>query len=344
MDIKKNIKCVVWDLDNTIWDGILSEGDNVILKPKIKYILEQLDKRGILHSIASKNNYYDAMNKLKKFGIDHYFIYPQIHWEAKSKSIDGIHNSIKIGMDTILVIDDQQFELDEIKSEHPMVNCVNAFDYTKLTSHPSLIQQFITEDTKRRRIMYLEDIKRREDEESFTRTNEEFLITLGMNFFISEATENCLKRVEELTVRTNQLNSTGRIYSYDELNYYRTSPNHKLYVCELSDKYGSYGKIGIALVEIMKKHWRIKLLIMSCRVISRGVGKILLTHIMQQAKLCNKRLLADFKNTERNKLMYVSFRFANFKKIASEEDGFIILENDLAIIPKFPQYISVQFY
>ncbi|MNW65920.1 hypothetical protein D3C74_443470 [compost metagenome] len=99
------------------------------------------------------------------------------------------------------------------------------------------------------------------------------------------------------------MNSTGRIYSYDELNHFRESPGHKLYVCELTDKYGSYGKIGIALAELTETHWHIKLLIMSCRVISHGVGTVLLTHIMQQAKQANKRLLADFKNTERNKMM-----------------------------------------
>jgi len=341
MEIKNGIKCVVWDLDNTLWDGVLSEGDEVTLKPQIKEILEQLDQRGILQSIASKNNYDDAMNKLKEFEIDSYFLYPQIHWEPKSKSLGAIQQSINIGMDTLLFVDDQPFELDEVKSVHDTINCVHADHYSELLVHPSLIPAFITEDSKKRRMMYLEDIKRKEEEDSFTGTSEEFLKTLGMKFIISEAGEDCLKRAEELTVRTNQLNSTGRIYSYDELNHFRLSPDHKLFVCELTDKYGSYGKIGIALVEITDTHWHIKLLIMSCRVISRGVGTVLLTHIMQQAKESNKRLLADFKNTERNKMMYVSYRFSNFKEVAKEEDGFVILENDLMAIQKFPPYIEV---
>lgn len=341
MDIKNGIKCVVWDLDNTIWNGVLSEGDDVALNPRIKEILEQLDQRGILQSIASKNNYDDAMRKLKEFEIDRYFLYPQIHWEPKSKSVGIIQQSINIGMDTLLFIDDQPFELDEVKSVHDSINCVHVDQYTELLSHPSLTPAFITEDSKKRREMYLQDIQRKQEEESFTGTNEEFLKTLDMKFIISEAQEDCLKRAEELTVRTNQLNSTGRIYSYDELNYFRNSHDHKLFVCELTDKYGSYGKIGIALVEITETHWHIKLLIMSCRVISRGVGTVLLTHIMQQAQLANKRLLADFKNTERNKMMYVSYRFSNFKEVSKEEDGFVILENDLTQIQKFPPYIKV---
>ncbi len=341
MEIKNGIKCVVWDLDNTLWDGVLSEGDEVTLKPQIKEILEELDRRGILLSIASKNNIDDAMNKLKEFEIDHYFLYPQIHWEPKSKSLDAIRQSINIGMDTLLFIDDRPFELDEVKSVHAAINCVHADRYQELLDHSSLIPAFITEDSVKRRLMYLEDMKRKQEEEAFSGTSEEFLKSLGMKFIISEAEEEDLKRAEELTVRTNQLNSTGRIYSYDELNHFRESPGHKLYVCELTDKYGSYGKIGIALAELTDTHWHIKLLIMSCRVISHGVGTVLLTHIMQQAKQANKRLLADFKNTERNKMMYVSYRFSNFKEIAKAEDGFVILENDLTTIQKFPPYIEL---
>ncbi|MCG5250370.1 HAD-IIIC family phosphatase [Brevibacillus agri] len=341
MELKNGIKCVVWDLDNTVWKGVLSEGDEVALYPQVKEIMEQLDQRGILQSVASKNNYDDAMRKLKEFGIDHYFLYPQIHWEPKSKSVGAIQQAINIGMDTLLFIDDQPFELDEVKSVHDSVNCLHAGRYTELLTHPSLIPAFITEDSKKRRLMYLQDMERQQEEESFTGTSEEFLKTLDMKFIISEAQEDCLKRAEELTVRTNQLNSTGRIYSYDELNYFRHSPDHKLYVCELTDKYGSYGKIGIALVEMNETHWHIKLLIMSCRVISRGVGTVLLTHIMQQARQEGKRLLADFKNTERNKMMYVSYRFSNFKEVSKEEDGFVILENDLTQIQKFPPYIEV---
>ena len=83
----KEVKCIVWDLDNTIWDGILLESGDVKLKPGIENIIKEFDSRGILHSIASKNNYDDAMEKLKQFNLDKYFLYSQINWNAKSSSI-----------------------------------------------------------------------------------------------------------------------------------------------------------------------------------------------------------------------------------------------------------------
>src|SRR5215510_9650850 len=97
---KASIKCVVWDLDNTLWKGILLEGDNVELRPKVCRIIKALDERGILHSVASKNDYFYATEKLKEFGVLEYFLYPQISWGTKVKGIETIATSLNIGLDS----------------------------------------------------------------------------------------------------------------------------------------------------------------------------------------------------------------------------------------------------
>ena len=91
---QKEIKCVVWDLDNTLWHGTLLEGDTVRLKDGIADVIEELDNRGILHSIASKNHYDDAIGQLRKFGIEKFFLYPEINWNAKSRSIAAIRENL----------------------------------------------------------------------------------------------------------------------------------------------------------------------------------------------------------------------------------------------------------
>jgi len=338
----KEIKCVVWDLDHTIWDGVLLESEQVVLKPGIREILTELDARGILLSIASRNSREDALQKLREFGIEDFFLYPEIHWNAKSSSIAHIREHLNIGIDTILFVDDQGFERDEVQSVHGDVECVDAADYLHLLDHPRLNPKFITEDSKRRRLMYLEDMQRKQIEESFEGPQDAFLASLDMVFTITEAAEEDLKRAEELTIRTNQLNATGRTYDYEELNAFRQSPNHLLLVCELTDKYGSYGKIGLALVEKTETHWHLKLLLMSCRVMSRGVGTVLLSYIMQETKRAGKLLRADFVRTDRNKMMYVAYRFANFKEERVDEDGTLLLINDLSSIASFPPFIDVR--
>jgi FkbH-like protein len=338
----KEVKCVIWDLDNTLWDGILVESNDVSLKPGIRKILETLDQRGILHSISSKNNHEDAMAKLQDFGIEKYFLYPGINWGAKSIAIGKIRESLNFAMDTIVFIDDQPFEREEVKSVHADITCIDAVDYMTLTKMLRLNPRFITQDSNRRRKMYQDDIKRKVEEESFEGPDESFLASLNMHFQIHDALEEDLKRAEELTVRTNQLNATGRTYDYEELNAFRLSNKFKLLVCELTDKYGSYGKIGLALIEMNEHHWHLKLLLMSCRVMARGVGTVLMSHIMQETKNAGKTLLADFKKTGRNRMMYVSYKFSNFKEISSDEEGNIVFENDLSMIQSFPPYIDVK--
>lgn len=341
-DKKKEIKVVVWDLDNTLWDGTLLEDDEVKLKPGIEEILQTLDSRGILHSIASKNDFGDAMAELEKFGLDKYFLYPEIHWNAKSQSLGNIQKNINIGMDTILFVDDQPFEREEVESVHPDITTIDAAEYLGLADHPRLNPRFITEDSAKRRKMYQDDIKRKQEQEEFKGPEEEFLASLDMHFVISDCKEEDLKRAEELTVRTNQLNATGRTFDYDELDGFRKSADHKLLVCELTDRYGSYGKIGLALIEMQEEYWHLRLLLMSCRVMSRGVGTVLLSHIMQEAKKAGKKLRADFRHTGRNRLMYVSYKFGNFKEVSSDEDGHVLFENDLSMIQPFPPYIDVK--
>ena len=342
LQFTNEVKCIVWDLDNTIWDGTLLENETIQLKPNIKEILVELDSRGILHSIASKNNYSDAVAKLKKFEIDQYFLYPEIHWNSKSESIKKIQKNLNIGLDTIVFIDDQPFERDEVASTNPEVETIDASKYHDILNYKRFNPRFITKDSKRRRLMYLEDMKRGIDEEEYKGPKEEFLVSLNMEFLICEAQQEDLKRAEELTVRTNQLNATGKTYSYDELFNFMNSDKHILLVCELEDKYGSYGKIGLALLENKETHLFLHLLLMSCRVLSRSVGSVLLSYIMNLAKKDNKRLLADFKQTDRNKLMYATYKFSNFKEISNDGKGNITFENDLSIIQKYPSYIKVK--
>ena len=337
---EKKIKCVVWDLDNTLWDGVLLEDDRVSLRSNVTEIIKTLDSRGILQSIASKNEPEKALEMLRELRLEEYFLYPQINWNSKVSSIEQIAKSINIGLDAIAFIDDQPYERAEINYTLPDVLCLDAAELDHLLDMSEMNPSFITEDAAMRRLMYLSDAKRKEAEESFSGPQEEFLATLGMVFKIAPATEQDLQRAEELTVRTNQLNTTGYTYSYNDLDYFRRSPQHKLLVASLDDKFGSYGKIGLALIECQPEIWTIKLLLMSCRVMTRGVGSLLIGYVLQLASEQHVRLRAEFMQTGRNRMMYVTYKFAGFKEV--ESDGnFILFENDLSRVSPFPDYVQV---
>jgi FkbH-like protein len=189
--------------------------------------------------------------------------------------------------------------------------------------------------------MYLADLERNRLEAEHIGTPEQFLASLAMRMVIAPAQPGDMERAEELTVRTNQLNTTGYAYSYEQLDEFRRSPDHTLLIASLDDKYGSYGKIGLALVERTATVWTIKLLLMSCRVMSRGVGTVMLSYILKEAQAAGVRLLAEFVANNRNRMMYATYKFAGFKEVGKTE-GAALLENDLGAIQPYPAYVQLQ--
>lgn len=337
----KAVKCVVWDLDHTVWDGILLEDGDVPLRPGVLHAIRTLDERGILQSIASRNDAAAALARLRALGIEEYFLYPQINWNAKGQNVQQIATSLNINLDTFLFVDDQPFEREEVQHACPAVRVLDAAELEGLLERPELIPEFDTDDSRNRRRLYMADIQRNQAEAEYAGPSEDFLRDLRMRFTLGPCDEADLQRAEELTQRTNQLNTTGYTYDYDELNAFRTSPDHVLMVAGLEDRFGTYGKIGLALVEkTSPEAWTLKLLLMSCRVMSRGVGTIMMSHVMQLAKEAGAILRAEFKPNGRNRMMEVTYRFGGFRE-ASRDGDLITYEHGLETIQPFPDYVQV---
>ena len=336
----KKVKCVVWDLDNTLWKGTLLEDDSVTLDESAFEVVRTLDARGILNSIASRNDEAVAIAKLKEFGIDEYFLFPQINWNTKADSIERIADELNIGIDTLAFVDDQPFDREEVAFSHPEVRTFDAAEIPDLLDKEELTPDFITDESSSRRAMYVAANIRDEQERGFSGPKEEFLSGLNMKLEIYPAKEDDLRRAEELTVRTNQLNTTGITYSYEDLRGFSESDSHLLLVASLTDRFGSYGKIGLALVEKGESAWNLRLLLMSCRVMSRGVGAVMLNHVMRLARAAGVRLQADFNPNDRNRMMLVTLRFAGFDEVGRTGET-LLLESSLDRVPPVPDYLSV---
>ena len=334
------IKCVVWDLDDTLWSGLLME-ESVSLRPESLEVVRSLDRRGILQSVASRNDREAALSQLERFGLAEYLLVPQINWGPKSASIQAIANRLDIGLDTFAFVDDQPFEREEVSRAHPEVVCVDgSTPLLAILDLPRMGPRFVTADSRRRRASYREHFAREEAEENFDGTAHEYLATLDLRLTIAPADEGDLRRAEELTERTHQLNSTGYTYSYDELERLSASADHLLLVADLRDRFGDYGRIGLALVERRVDFWVMKLLIASCRVLSRGVGSALLQDVMRRARRAGAQLRAEFRDTGRNRIMNVTLRFAGFRSV-DERGDLTLFAHDLAEIPPVPSYLAL---
>lgn len=335
------IKCVIWDLDNVLWQGTLLEANDVVLTPGIETIVQELDNRGILQSVASKNDHHAATEKLVAFGLHHFFLCPQIGWGNKSDSIRAITEALRIDLRTVAFVDDEPFERDEVNHFLPDVLTIDSADIGQLLRKPRLRPRFVTDESKMRRKMCAADIARDKARDCFPGSTDDFLKTLAMCVTIRRAGELDLKRVEELTIRTNQLNSTGRLYSYEELTRLLNSRDHTILVARLDDRYGASGTVGLALITERPRFWYLNLLTVSCRVMTRGVAGIMMSYLLQSAKQNSVTLRAEFVPTHRNRIMYITYKFNGFYEIGDADDR-MILEHNLRNIRPFPRYVTVR--
>ena len=335
----KPIKLIVWDLDDTIWHGVLLEQGAAALRPGIIDTIRKLDSRGILHSIASRNDEAMAMHKLKEFGLAEYFLCPQIGWQSKSDSVKIIAEKLRLGLNATLFVDDQQFERAEVSTTLPDVRTFDSAFAAHLTEDPLLTPAIVSEVARRRRLSYREEEARAGYERDFKGVSEEFLESLSLRLVVARATRDDLSRAEELILRTNQLNSTGVTYSFDELESMSHSPGHLVLLGTLSDRFGDYGQIGLMLLKTDATVWRLKLLLVSCRVLSRGVGAVLLNYIMARARTAGVEFEADFRSTGVNRLMQITYRLANFKELRKEGD-ITVYTHDLSNVPPMPAYFQ----
>lgn len=306
------VKCLVWDLDNTLWQGILLEDGDVELTEELRRVVVELDSRGILQSVASRNDHDQAWGRLEQLGIAEYFVYPRIGWGPKSESVRAIAEALSFAPSTIAFIDDQPAERAEVSFHLPEVRCYPAEDAVSLPDLPEFTPEMVTVDSRRRREMYQAGLRREAAKAEFAGADEEFLRSLQLDLRIQRAGEEELARVEELTLRTSQMNATGVHYSAADLRTLMADPRHEVLVTTLTDRFGPHGAVGVLLIEKHARVWNLKLLATSCRVVSFGAGAVILRWLTDQAARAGVHLVADFRKTDRNRMMEVAYRFAGF--------------------------------
>jgi FkbH-like protein len=312
-----DIKCVVWDLDNTMWDGILVEDDDVKLKPQMKRILKALDARGILSSIASKNDHEAAWRRLEQMGIAEYFLVPQINWTPKSENLRSIARRLNIGLDTFAFVDDNPFELSEVGTAIPEVACINANDVDTLLGDQRF-QGSQTADARSRRRYYQEAIVREDSERTFGGDYLKFLEHCEIRVEIRQCREEDFDRAAELVQRTNQLNFSGHKYDRAQLRAILDDRTIEKYVLDCSDRFGAYGLIGFGMVRQAADAVEVRDLMLSCRVQGKLVEEAFFSHLETHHNFGEaRRLRVTFTETKRNQPARQVLETCGFTKLES---------------------------
>lgn len=298
----EKVKCVAWDLDNTLWDGVIGDMENccIRVKPESLNLIKELDKRGVLQTIVSKNTYDVVWPKIQSLNLDKYFLYPAINWGRKSQNLQAIANELNINIDTFALIDDSPFERDEVSSSLPQVRVYDINEINKLLLKSEFNVDITTESSKRRE-SYLTEQKRKVVKESYGENYDDFLIDcqIVMNIF-SPQKESDKLRCMELLQRSNQYNINKRKITQQEFDNLCNNNQYMLYAIQVSDKFGDYGIVGFASVlhEVISEYKLVDF-VMSCRVAQKKVERAFFKSMVGTFNMGDV-LIVDFYKTDRN--------------------------------------------
>ena len=338
----EKVKCVAWDLDNTLWKGILIEDgpDKVVLNPEAIDIIRKLDRRGILNTIVSKNTHKEAMTHLETLGIADYFIYPAINWGAKSENLKQVASRINIGLNAFAFVDDSPQEREEVSSRLPMVRTFTDKQIMALPDLPEF-RVPLTELSLNRRQSYLTEMKREEIKANFGDNYDGFLRGLEMRMEIFHPVEDSeVTRCIELLQRSNQLNISTHRYTAEEFSDLLASKNMQCYAFRCQDKFGDYGIVGFISIALQSIP-QLKDMVISCRVSQKHFEHALVYWVSQRLKEDgHHEMLAKLLKTKRNGPLVEVFKGLPFEVIEENEQSIIYKLPDLGMV-KDEKIISI---
>jgi methoxymalonate biosynthesis protein len=274
------IKCVVWDLDNTLFSGVYLETPEPPADPRMAAVLTQLAGRGLLLAIASRNPPEAASYAARLVG--HNFASVRCGWEPKSAAIAAIMADLGLTEDEVAFVDDDAMERAEVSYVLPGLLVLAPADVPDAASWPQFNPPVITDEARRRGELYAQRRARREEADSFGGSVEEFLRHAGTNVRIARADPADAPRLHELSVRTHQFNSTGAQVSADRFG--ELIRDGQVIAVWLSDKFGDDGLVGGCVITAVGSGWRVGMVMMSCRALGRGVIDALLAWVCLTAR------------------------------------------------------------
>jgi FkbH-like protein len=294
-------KVVVVDCDNTLWGGIVGEEgaagvDIGSTFPGSAYrqfqlVLRRLSQLGVLIAVCSKNNAADVDEvfdtrtemALRRGDIAAW----RVNWASKSDNIEAIAEELNVGLDSVVFVDDSPFEVSEVANALPAVRCLAVPDepaeLPDLLAASGLFRALaVTAEDRRRTLMIRDEQQRSAARQQVSPV--EFLTTLGLVVRFFTVDETHVARVAQLVNKTNQFNLTTQRHTESEVAALIASPHDRLFAVEVEDRFGDYGLVGVTHVATGSPgSWRIENLLMSCRVLGRGVESAMLGAVAGKA-------------------------------------------------------------
>jgi methoxymalonate biosynthesis protein len=312
------IKCVVWDIDNTLLTGtyLESAGAPPAPDPELLAVARELDERGIVHALASRNPPEVAEYVATATGLP--FAAAQCGWGRKSQAVGKIIGELSVAAGAVAFVDDDMIERAEVAAALPEVLVLAPEDMAEAVSWPEFSPAVITAEGRRRGEMYAQRRRRQEEARAYGGSRDDFLRYAGTEVRIEPAGPAELPRLHELSVRTHQFNTSGQPVAEAEL----AAALGRLAAVRLRDRFGDDGVVGGALIERGERDWAVPVLMMSCRALGRGVLEALLAWLCRQAAAAGAaQLRIPCLITERNVPLRLALAAAGFRAVAQGDEA-----------------------
>lgn len=317
-----NRKCIVLDLDDTLWGGVLGEDEfeGIRLGPNPpgnayvefqKYLLA-LFERGVILAINSANNYNESMRVIREHPHmvlrEDNFAAIKINWKNKVNNILDIAKEINIGLEHLIYIDDSQQNGQLVRQMLPDVLVVqmpkDPSDYIMAIEELDELDWLnITEEDKLRGVMYAQERRRKQFKDNF-KDMTQYLKGLQTKVTIKRADRFSIPRISQLTYRTNQFNFTTYRYSEHQIINFLKENRYSIYSVSVSDKFGDSGISGAVILRKDRKIFSVDTFLLSCRILGRGVERAILTFILDKAKESGAEfLLCQYIPTQKNEMI-----------------------------------------
>jgi FkbH-like protein len=344
-------KVVAVDLDNTLWGGIVGEDGAHGLAVNGDYpgnsyeafqsFLSNLRASGLLLAAISKNNLEDAHEAFTENPLMPLrwkdFSAHKINWNDKVANLKAAAAEIDVGIDSFVFADDNPIETGLVSEYLPEVNVVSlagppSLFVEKLLAAGGLDAVTLTIEDFARAKTYVAESDRREYRDETTDISD-FLSGLGLRLELHSPTQDQIERVAQLFGKTNQFNLTTKRYGADEIAEMLADQDTELVISELSDRFGNYGLIGVAVLRHLNGETEIDSLLLSCRALGRNVEDGLLAFFEQQARSRGASwLIGLYSPTAKNS--QVADLYSRFGFVESDQDGRFV--RDLETSPPLP--------
>jgi FkbH-like protein len=317
-----NRKCIVLDLDNTLWGGIIGEDGfdriDLSLKPpgtafvEFQRMLLALYQRGIILAINSRNNEDEALRAIREHPYmvlrEENFATMKINWRDKISNMKEIAEELNIGLESIVYFDDDPINRELMLKAIPQIMTVDLPDDPSLYASTLMrINDFntlaVTSEDRKRGDMYRQEQRRTELKNSASNLKD-FLKQLEIKVTMKKANDFTIPRIAQLTLKTNQFNLTTRRYQEEDVQMFAHDQTKLIGCAQTKDKFGDNGITGVYIVNKnhADKEWYIDTFLLSCRVMGRGIEEVMLGYILSKAKEEGvERVKAEFIPTKKNK-------------------------------------------